>query len=285
MTRTRSRRGIDRATWAALNTDKLRPLQNRAIQGRYSPGSTFKIAVATAALEEGVATPDFRVHCGGGADFYGRYFKCHLKGGHGTVDMRHALERSCNVYFYTLGNMLGVDRMHKWATRLGLGVSPASTCRTKWRASCRRPRGSGSADGRKVVCRRDDLGGHRTGTGLRDAALACRDDGDGGQRRHEVPPAHDQGVRGRQAWNEAPPPALEQFTLKPSTCRRCTTGCGWSSTRRAPADAAGSPGATSSGKTGTAQVISLTGGKAARNRKRICATTAGSSSSLRRTTP
>ena len=57
--------GIDRATWAALNTDKLRPLQNRAIQGRYSPGSTFKIAVATAALEEGVVTPDFRVHCGG----------------------------------------------------------------------------------------------------------------------------------------------------------------------------------------------------------------------------
>ena len=114
--------GIDRATWAALNTDRLRPLQNRAIQGRYSPGSTFKIAVATAALEEGVATPDFRVHCGGGAVFYGRYFKCHLKGGHGTVDMRHALEKSCNVYFYTLGNMLGVDRMHKWATRLGLGV-------------------------------------------------------------------------------------------------------------------------------------------------------------------
>ncbi len=69
-------RGIDRATWATLNTDKLRPLQNRAIQGRYSPGSTFKMVVATAALEEGVVTPDFRVHCGGGATFYGRYFQC-----------------------------------------------------------------------------------------------------------------------------------------------------------------------------------------------------------------
>ena len=56
------------------------------------------------------------------ATFYGRYFKCHLKGGHGTVDMRHAIEKSCNVYFYTLGNMLGVDNIHKWATRLGLGV-------------------------------------------------------------------------------------------------------------------------------------------------------------------
>jgi penicillin-binding protein 2 len=112
--------GIDTATWAALSTDELRPLQNRAIQGRYSPGSTFKIVVATAALEEGLVTPDFRVNCGGGASFFGRYFQCHLRGGHGSVDLRHALEKSCNVYFYTLGNMLGVDRIHKWAEQLGL---------------------------------------------------------------------------------------------------------------------------------------------------------------------
>jgi penicillin-binding protein 2 len=89
--------GIDRGTWQSLNTDKLRPLQNRVLQGRYSPGSTFKIVVATAALEEGLVTPDFKVTCNGGATFFGRYFKCHLKGGHGTVDMRHALEKSCNV--------------------------------------------------------------------------------------------------------------------------------------------------------------------------------------------
>ena len=112
--------GIDSATWSSLNTDALRPLQNRAIQGRYSPGSTFKIVVATAALEEGLVTPDFKVNCGGGASFFGRYFLCHLKRGHGLVDMRHALEKSCNVYFYTLGNMLGVDRIHKWAEKLGL---------------------------------------------------------------------------------------------------------------------------------------------------------------------
>ncbi|HZB25989.1 MAG TPA: penicillin-binding transpeptidase domain-containing protein, partial [Vicinamibacterales bacterium] len=85
--------GIDRATWSALNTDKLRPLQNRALQGRYSPGSTFKIVVAAAALEEGVASPDYRVFCPGGATFYGRYFRCHEKAGHGSVDMRHALEK------------------------------------------------------------------------------------------------------------------------------------------------------------------------------------------------
>src|SRR5215208_4998869 len=114
--------GVDRATWAALNTDEQRPLQNRAIQGRYSPGSTFKMAVALAALEEGIITPDFKVHCSGGGNFYGRYFKCWRPHGHGTVDLRHAIEQSCDVFFYTVGNMLGVDRIHKWSTLLGLGV-------------------------------------------------------------------------------------------------------------------------------------------------------------------
>jgi len=112
--------GIDRVSWARLNTDTLRPLQNRAIQGRYSPGSTFKVIVAVAALEEGLIAPDFRVSCHGAATFYDRPFLCNVKGGHGSVDLRRALEKSCNVYFYTLGNMLGVDRIHKWAEILGL---------------------------------------------------------------------------------------------------------------------------------------------------------------------
>jgi penicillin-binding protein 2 len=113
--------GMDRATWASLTTDRLRPLQNRALQATYSPGSTFKIVVATAAMEEGLVTPDHRIYCNGGATFYGRRFQCWNKSGHGYIDMRHALEQSCNVYFYTLGQMLGVDRIHKWGTALGLG--------------------------------------------------------------------------------------------------------------------------------------------------------------------
>src|SRR5579872_858631 len=115
--------GIDRATWASLNTDDLRPLQDRVIQGRYPAGSTFKMAVATAALEEGVVTPDFKVFCPGHAVFYGRSFQCSLPNGrgHGTIDMRQAIEHSCNVYFYTIGNMVGIDKIHKWATLLGLG--------------------------------------------------------------------------------------------------------------------------------------------------------------------
>ena len=114
--------GIDRTTWNSLNTDDLRPLQNRAVQGRYSPGSTFKMAVGLAGLEEGIITPEFRAHCSGGQTFYGRYFKCWKKGGHGSVDLRAAIAQSCDVYFYTVGNMLGVDRIHKWSTLFGLGV-------------------------------------------------------------------------------------------------------------------------------------------------------------------
>ncbi|MGE0443801.1 MAG: penicillin-binding transpeptidase domain-containing protein, partial [Vicinamibacterales bacterium] len=105
--------GIDRATWTSLNTDKLRPLQNRVIQGRYSPGSIFKVVVATAGLEEGVITPDETVFCAGGGTFYGRFYQC--LGRHGAMDLRHALEKSCNTYFYTVGNRLGVDKIHEWA--------------------------------------------------------------------------------------------------------------------------------------------------------------------------
>ena len=116
--------GIDRAAWASLTSDEETPLNDRAIQGRYSPGSTFKMAVALAGLEEGIITPDFHVHCVGHANFYGRDFKCWRlsRGGHGSLDLRHAIEQSCDVYFYTVANMVGVDKINKWATALGLGV-------------------------------------------------------------------------------------------------------------------------------------------------------------------
>src|SRR5258706_13385768 len=80
------------------------------------------MAVALAGLEEGVITADSKVNCSGGASFYGHYFKCWRKGGHGAIDLRHAIEQSGDVYFYTVSNMLGVDKINKWATLLGLGV-------------------------------------------------------------------------------------------------------------------------------------------------------------------
>src|SRR5215471_15243546 len=116
--------GIARDAWAALNTDRDRPLNDRAIQGRYSPGSTFKMAVALAGLEEGIVTPDFHVNCPGHANFYGRDFKCWRlsRGGHGSIDLHRAIAESCDVYFYTVANMVGVDKINKWATALGMGV-------------------------------------------------------------------------------------------------------------------------------------------------------------------
>ena len=112
--------GIDQETWSSLNADTLRPLQNRALQGRYPPGSTFKIVMAAAALEEGVVGPDFKVTCRGGGTFFGRFYRCH--GTHGTVNMDVALEKSCNTFFYTIGNMLDIDVINKWAKTFGLGV-------------------------------------------------------------------------------------------------------------------------------------------------------------------
>jgi len=116
--------GIDHPTWAALTTDKDRPLNDRVIQGRYSPGSTFKMAVALAGLEEGIITPDFHVNCPGHANFYGRDFKCwrFSRGGHGSIDLHRAIAESCDVYFYTVAKMVEVDRINKWATALGMGV-------------------------------------------------------------------------------------------------------------------------------------------------------------------
>src|SRR5258708_23028621 len=81
-----------------------------------------KMAVAMAGLEEGIITPGFHAHCAGHAVFYGRPFACWKKGGHGTLDLRRAIEQSCDVYFYTVANMVGIDKINKWATRLRLRV-------------------------------------------------------------------------------------------------------------------------------------------------------------------
>jgi penicillin-binding protein 2 len=138
--------GIDRATWAALNSDRLRPLQNRAIQGRYSPGSTFKIVIAVAALEEGVATPDHRIHCSGGGVFYGRYFKCHLKGGHGTISTCAPRSRSRATCTSTPSATCWASTASTSGPNGSASASRrASTCRTRRKDSSRRRRGSAPA--------------------------------------------------------------------------------------------------------------------------------------------
>jgi penicillin-binding protein 2 len=112
---------FSRESWSALVSDPLHPLQNRAIQSRFSPGSAFKLVMAIAALEEGVATIGRTETCLGSTVIYGKRFHCHKEGGHGSVDMREAIVKSCNVYFYRLGKELGIETIAEWSRRLGFG--------------------------------------------------------------------------------------------------------------------------------------------------------------------
>lgn len=114
--------GVDADQWSRLISDPRTPLINRTVQGIYAPGSTFKLVMAVAGLEEGVITPETTAYCPGYAYHYGTLFRCHREGGHGVVDLKKALAQSCNVFFYQLGVRLEIARIARWARKLGLGA-------------------------------------------------------------------------------------------------------------------------------------------------------------------
>ena len=116
--------GLGRAAWQELRDDPGHPLHNRAVQAAYPPGSTYKIVMALAGLQEGVITPDTKIVCTGGYYYGNRYYRCWKEHGHGTVDLHKALVQSCDVYFYRLGLQLGVDRIAYYAKAFGLGQRP-----------------------------------------------------------------------------------------------------------------------------------------------------------------
>ncbi|SNS20060.1 peptidoglycan glycosyltransferase [Humidesulfovibrio mexicanus] len=113
--------GLSSAQWAQLRDDPLHPLQNRATQSVYPPGSVFKLIIAAAGLHYGVVDPKDTVTCTGEVALGSHVFRCWKHSGHGTVDMRRALVESCDVYFYRLGMKLGVDRMSAFAKACGFG--------------------------------------------------------------------------------------------------------------------------------------------------------------------
>ncbi|HEU4689464.1 MAG TPA: penicillin-binding protein 2 [Vicinamibacterales bacterium] len=263
--------GIDRATWASLNSDKLRPLQNRVIQGRYSPGSTFKIVVATAALEEGLVTPDHRITCNGGANFFGRYYRCHLKGGHGSVDMRHAMEKSCNVYFYTLGNMLGVDRIYKWAEKLGMAGKTGIDLpneqeslipNTEWKL---KRTGERWYPGETISV---SIGQGQVSVTPAALAVMISTVANGGTRvTPHVIKAVDEGDG--KGWAPSPVPAVaDKVAFKPDTLTALRDGLWMVVNAAGTGRRALIPGRDVSGKTGTAQVISNEGRARARGTDR-----------------
>ncbi|MDJ0802121.1 MAG: penicillin-binding protein 2 [Desulfobacterales bacterium] len=113
--------GLSTEKWRALIENPDRPLNNKAIQGEYPPASTYKIIASLAGLQEGVITPDETIFCPGYHRFGNRTYRCWRRGGHGWVDLNQAIARSCDVYFYQVGQRLGIDRLAFYANASGLG--------------------------------------------------------------------------------------------------------------------------------------------------------------------
>ena len=107
--------------WKEYLEDKRLPLQNKALKGQYPPGSTYKIITALAGLEEGLIDEHTSVTCNGSYRLGNRTFRCWERKGHGTVNLKKALQMSCDVYFYQLGERLGVDKIAEYARKFGLG--------------------------------------------------------------------------------------------------------------------------------------------------------------------
>ena len=111
---------ITNKEWNALISDPAKPLLNKAIQAQLAPGSVFKIIMSVAGTQENIAQT-MKVHCGGSAVFYGHRFGCWVTSGHGYVELPKAIYQSCDVFFYTLAEKLGIDRIAKYAQAFGLG--------------------------------------------------------------------------------------------------------------------------------------------------------------------
>jgi len=115
---------ISRDEWSKLINDPAKPLLNKAIQAQVAPGSVFKIIMATAGMQEGVAQT-LKVNCQGGGLFFGSYHECWIKHepqrAHGAVDISKGIYQSCDVFFYTLAERLGIEKIAKWAGAMGIG--------------------------------------------------------------------------------------------------------------------------------------------------------------------
>lgn len=113
--------GLSHKQWSELSNNSNRPMENKAVQAVYPPASTYKIVTAIAGIGEGVVDESLSYHCNGFHRYGNRIFHCWKRGGHGTVDLYRALAESCDVYFYQIGQKLGVDKLAFYATGCGLG--------------------------------------------------------------------------------------------------------------------------------------------------------------------
>lgn len=117
--------GVSQAQWIEWTRNRRTPLINKAAAGLYAPGSTFKMAVALAALDAKTLSPTDRIHCPGFLDLGGTRFHCWRKGGHGSLDLHGGLKHSCDVFFYETARRTGIDHISAMSHRLGMGVNLA----------------------------------------------------------------------------------------------------------------------------------------------------------------
>ena len=113
--------GLDKEYWDSLINNEKKPLTNKAVSGLYPPGSTIKTLVALSALENNIIKPQDTFRCKGKIELHGEKFHCWEKKGHGIVNLRKGIQRSCDVYFYEVARKLGVDRLSETAKKFGLG--------------------------------------------------------------------------------------------------------------------------------------------------------------------
>ena len=113
--------GISQDDWQIIRNDPMKPLVNKTLQGKYSPGSTIKPIVALSALENGIIKPNFTIECTGKTEMYDQTYHCWKKKGHGFVNLRNAMKQSCDTYFYEIARRLGVDKLSETAKKFGLG--------------------------------------------------------------------------------------------------------------------------------------------------------------------
>jgi penicillin-binding protein 2 len=196
--------------------------------------------------------------------FYGRAFKCWKRGGHGTVDLRHAIEQSCNVYFYTVGNMVGIDRINKWATLLGLGVKSGIDLpnevaglvpSTEWK---RQHTGEKWYAGETISV---SIGQGQVSVTPISMAVMISTIANGGTR---VTPHLLRAADDGTGWKDVPTPAPQSAAvMKPENLRAIRDGLWLVVNGAGTGGRARMPGYDVAGKTGTAQVISLEGGRAA----------------------
>ena len=114
--------GVSQAQWVEWTNNRRAPLINKATAGVYPPGSTFKMAVAMAGLDNKVIGPGDRINCPGYLDVGDTRFHCWSKYGHGSLDVRGGLKNSCDVFFFELARRVGIDRLAAMANRFGIGV-------------------------------------------------------------------------------------------------------------------------------------------------------------------